>query len=117
MNDKDLVLNDGSTPLTATGNGTAFAIGSTVDDLTMEVIVSAVSGATPTLDLKIQGSQDGSTWKDVVVFEQITAKGTYRRKLHARYAQFREAHTLGGTTPSFTTKIFLTLGGRDIYIG
>ena len=83
MNDKDLVLNDGSTPLTATGNGTSFDIGSTINPLTVEVIVSARSGTSPTLDLKIQGSLDNSTWVDVVYFPQITAVGTYRRKLHA----------------------------------
>ena len=65
MNDKDLVLNDGSTPLTATGNGTSFDIGSTINALTVEVIVSAKSG----------------------------------------------------TSPSFTTKAYFTVGGRDTKFG
>lgn len=117
MNDKDLVLNDGSTPLTATGNGTSFDIGSTINALTVEVIVSAKSGTSPTLDLKIQGSLDNSTWVDVVYFQQITAVGTYRRKLHAPYRYFREVQTLGGTSPSFTTKAYFTVGGRDTKFG
>lgn len=117
MNDKDLVLNDGSTPLTATGNGTSFDLGSTINELTVEAIVTAVSGTSPTLALKIQGSDDASTWVDIVYFPSITAVGTYRRKLHANYRYFREVHTLGGTSPSFTTKAYFTVGGRDKKIG
>ena len=118
MFDKDLIANDGVTPLTATGNGTSFQVGSTVNPLTFSVIVTAApTGTSPTLDLKIQGSQDNSTWKDLVTFEQITAKGTFRRKVHANYLYFREVHTLNGTTPSFPTKMAWTIGGRDKFIG
>lgn len=115
--DANLVMNDGSTALTATGSGTSFDLGAFINPMTAEVIVTAKSGTSPTLDVKIQGSTDNSTWVDVVVFKQISAVGTYRRKVLAPYRYWREYHTLGGTSPSFSTKIAWTVGGRGENVG
>ncbi len=88
--------------------------------LDVEVIVTAVSGTTPTLLTTIEGSNDGQTWYalgeigsdgfavgSLAAPANITAAGTYRAALPAaRYV--RSKSTIGGTTPSFTYSIALT---------
>ncbi len=79
----------------------------------------AVTGTTPTLDVKIQDSADNSTFADLspsVAFTQVTAannsqilrleglNGTGRR----RY--IRVVATVGGTSPNFTTSCSVLLG-------
>lgn len=80
--------------------------------------VGAVTGTSPTLDVKIQESADGSTgWADVsgATLTQVTASnnsqilrveglGTNRK----RY--LRGVATIGGTTPSFTFALEALLG-------
>jgi hypothetical protein len=80
--------------------------------------VGAVSGTSPTLDVKVQESADGSTgWTDVpdAVFTQVTAAnnsqilrveglGTSRK----RY--LRAVATVGGTSPSFNLAVVVLLG-------
>lgn len=77
--------------------------------------VSAVSGGTPTLDLKIQDSTDGINWYDVpnLASTQISTvstqvvRPTIGQKLGRK---MRLVWTLGGSTPSFTfTAEFVTL--------
>jgi hypothetical protein len=65
---------------------------------------TAISG-TPTLDDKIQHSTDNITFPDLITFTQLTAAGKQRVEVAAgttvnRYV--REAHTIGGGTPSIT---------------
>lgn len=116
--DKDLILNDGSTAVTADGQGTGILVGPTVNDLTIEVICTAKSGTTPTMDLTIQGSMDNSTYYDLVKFAQYNAVGTYRRKVPPNpYLYLRCSYDVGGTTPSFTQKVFITVGGVDKGVG
>ncbi len=103
--------------LTATTNGSAVdTLGYNSAAVSLEV--GAVSGTTPTLDVKIQESADGSTgWADVsgATFTQVTASnnsqilrveglGTSRK----RY--LRAVETIAGTTPSFTMAIEILLG-------
>lgn len=80
--------------------------------------VGAVSGTSPTLDVKIQESDNGSTgWADVsgATFTQVTASnnsqilrveglGTSRK----RY--LRSVATIAGTSPSFTLAVEVLLG-------
>lgn len=69
------------------------------------VKIGAVTGTTPTLDVKVQESADNSTWSDIsgATFAQLTATGTdgvmldCQRQL--RYA--RLVFTIAGTTPVF----------------
>lgn len=104
----------------AAGNLTETANGSAVDfggpDLvkqTYQVDVPSASGTTPTLDIKIQESDDGTTFRDYLAFPQITAAGQYHvtGKSNARYRRF--AATLGGTNPNFgAVQISPVPGGR-----
>lgn len=66
-----------------------------------QVHVPQATGTTPTLDIKIQESDDGTTWRDYVAMPQITAAGEYfiTTKSDARYR--RMVFTVGGTTPNF----------------
>lgn len=71
------------------------------------VIVSAVSGTTPTLDVTIEESDDaGGNWYPVYAFQRITAVGQYRSPLiQLTGSRLRYAQTITGTTPSFTRAV------------
>lgn len=72
-----------------------------------QVIVTAVSGTTPTMDIRIEESEDGGTnWMTVYDFGRITAAGIYRSPfLPVSGNRVRYVQTIGGTTPSFTRAI------------
>lgn len=72
------------------------------------VIVTAVSGTNPTMDVVVQESPDnGTNWVDVYHFPRITATGTYvSPQIPATHGtRYRYVQTIGGTTPSFTRAI------------
>ncbi len=100
--------------LTAT-EGAAVGVKMGVDLVaqTYMVHVPSVSGTTPTLDVKIQESDDNSTWRDLGVFPQINAAGQYYITLKSN-APYRRYHaTVGGTTPNFgATEIAPVPAGR-----
>jgi hypothetical protein len=67
--------------------------------------VTAASGTTPTITVKIQHSANNSTWADLVTFTQASAATGERIVVAAgttvnRY--LRAIYTIGGTDPSFT---------------
>lgn len=103
--------------------------------LTLQLDVTAASGTTPTLDVKVQTTVDGTNWCDVAAFAQVTAvaRRTLRIVTDATPAgeaactdgtlaagtvnqgplgQFlRVKHALpGGATPSFTYSVTGWLG-------
>lgn len=87
---------------TATGNGAAF---DTQDVVNIEatLAISARSGTTPTLDLRLETTVDGTNWDTVAAFPQQTNTVVARGKAFAGLGrQCRWAWTIGGTTPSFT---------------
>jgi hypothetical protein len=95
--------------ITATAAGTAKDTGPL--GLAKAVfIVTIVSGTTPTLDLKIQQSSDNfsSDTEDLVLAPQITVVGEYQVYFNQTKRYIRDYHTVGGTTPSFTTQILIT---------
>ena len=93
------------------------ANGSAVDILDYEGQAAAIlqsaagTGTTPTLDVKIQDSADGSTgWADVTgaAFAQVTnAASAQVLKFNASAARryIRAVATVGGTTPSFSCAV------------
>lgn len=98
----DLVL-AASAERTATGNGASVEVGDkAVGRLLLDV--TARTGTTPTLDVTIQTSFDGVTWRTAGTFTQATATGQQRIScMLDRYV--RAIWTIGGTTPSFTFSI------------
>lgn len=108
MIDSNLLLFGPSTALNDAneGNGTSVDMGPDLKAQTYMVHVPAVSGTNPTLDVKIQESDNGSNWRDFLAFPQITAAGQYfvSGRSNARYR--RCVTTVGGTdTPSFGNAI------------
>ncbi len=113
--DAELLLAD-TVDITATGDGSSKDFGGgDQHPLTYAVHVKgAVSGTNPTLDLTIDESDNGSTWRTFLSFEQITASGVYYAtgKSDARYRRY--GATIGGTdTPTFLdVTIAPELGGQ-----
>lgn len=90
---------------TATGQGAAVEVekGSGC----FELVVSAASGTSPTLDVVVQTSKDGTgsglgAWRTVATFTQATAATSQRVSSTALDRFVRASATVGGTTPSFT---------------
>jgi hypothetical protein len=72
------------------------------------VVVTAVSGTTPTLDVGVEESVDnGTNWVRIYDFPRITANGAYSSPLLRANAgtRYRYVQTITGTTPSFTRAI------------
>jgi len=94
-----------STARTATGNGQAIVEADRGSTLALLVNVTAVSGTTPTLDLAVQWSVDGTNWAPAETpdtFTQITAIGLKAKTFAVKAPSYRVVWTIGGTTPSFT---------------
>lgn len=94
-----------STARTATGNGQAIVDSDRGDTLSLVVNVTAASGTTPTLDLAVQWSVDGTTWAPAETpdaFTQITTTGAKVKTFTVKAPSYRVVWTIGGTTPSFT---------------
>ena len=73
----------------------------------VNIPVTVVSGTNPTLDVRIEESDDtGTNWYTVFEFPRITTTGSYRSPmLPVRGNRIRYVQTVGGTTPSFTRAI------------
>ena len=69
--------------------------------------VTAVSGTSPTLDIRIEESFDGGTnWVTMYEMQRITAIGSYNTPiLRASGRNIRYVRTIAGTSPSFTMAI------------
>lgn len=96
-----------STTQTATFNGAAFDSPGASARLLLNV--TAASGTSPTLDVKIQTRKDASdTFRDLAsspAFAQKTTTGTERKCFTGLDRQIRVVATIGGTTPSFTYSV------------
>lgn len=90
---------------TATGNSASVdnAV-STSNGAAAYLHVTAASGTTPSLTVKVQHSADNSTWVDLTTLNAVTSSNSYQRKTVTgtvnRY--LRAYFTITGTTPSFT---------------
>ena len=66
--------------------------------------ITAASGTTPTLDISIEGSEDGSNFTRIYDLPRMTTTGTIRTPMLylGNYRSIRYVRTVGGTSPSFT---------------
>jgi hypothetical protein len=74
---------------------------------------SVFSGTTPTLNVKIQASDDaGTTWYDIpnATFTQLTTNGSQAIQISNFGDTIRAAWTIAGTTPSFTFAVKAVVG-------
>lgn len=102
------VLVHPSAARTANGNGQAILDSDRGDTLSLLVAVTAASGTTPTLDLAVEWSHDGSTWAPAETpdaFTQITATGSKVKTFTVKAPHYRVVWVIGGTTPSFTFSV------------
>lgn len=92
-----------------TSTNTSATITPSNNNLSAEfnVIVTAVSGTNPTLDVVVQESDDtGTNWYDIYHFPRITATGQYRSPLIPLVGnRYRYVRTITGTSPSFTNAV------------
>lgn len=89
---------------TATGDGSSVEVGDRgVVRLLLDV--TAASGTSPTLDVTVETSFDGTTWRQAGTFTQQTAVGTERKSFSGLDRFVRVTWTIGGTTPSFTFEV------------
>lgn len=102
---------------TATGVGSAVCGFERYEKFTCQLVVSAASGTSPTLDVVVQHSIDGgTTWFTLLTFTQKTAAGNELKtesEVDAATAEvygdcLRVSYTIGGTTPSFTFSVLIT---------
>ncbi len=115
MQDSNLLFNNGEAAVTEDGQSDSLRVGP--GTYTVEVVVSEVTGTTPTLDLTVQESADDSTFVDNVKFPQITGVGTHFRQVTTEHDYLRIDRDAGGTTPSFTYTCGIVPGGRDTHVG
>lgn len=67
--------------------------------------VDAASGTTPALDVTLETSADGATWRTLGTFAQKTAAGVERKSFPGADRFVRATWTIAGTTPSFTFSV------------
>lgn len=99
--------------ITASGNTVSTTITAAYDHATVYVNVSAATGTTPSLTPTVQASIDGgTTWTDWQAGTAMTAAGSQAIKLtNFTPALMRVAYAVSGTTPSFTTEIWVECMG------
>lgn len=113
--DQGFILVNPIAPLTVTGTGTALdntlTGGATAGGWAAQLHVSTVTGTTPSLAMKLQGSPDGTTWTDLPggAFNAVTASNNGQRLVMpngtAVPAMIRANYTITGTTPTFLTAV------------
>jgi len=111
--DANLKLLASSTKNSTVTNATGVDFGGRdLQPLTYRLTVTASTGGTELLDVKIQESDDNSTWRDFLNFAQVTGTGIsyVTGKSDARYRRYYA--TIAGTTPSFTMAIDVVPAGR-----
>lgn len=93
---------------TSNNSGALTGYGAT-DQLRCLLLVTAVSGVAPTLDLVLEDSLDGgTTWTPIATFTQKTAAGSQALDVTTPYGPLLRARwTIAGTTPSFTFTVRL----------
>lgn len=95
---------------TATGTGTAVKGFGPATKLRAALVVSAASGTTPTLDVVIEDTIDGTTYFTLIAFTQRVGVANEAKNFTELEAaagqvftdQLRARWTIGGTGPSFT---------------
>lgn len=97
---------------TSTGTGTAFSTAD-IDSLNATLDVTAASGTSPTLDLTLETTADGTNYYTAGSFPQQTTTATVARVIGDLGATSRWKWTIGGGTPSFTFSVDVTADRDD----
>lgn len=93
---------------TTSGSSAAVAGYAGAKTLRAQLNVTATAGTSPTLNVVIEDSLDGSNWNTVGTFAQKTANGREVINVTAPFAdRVRVSWTVAGTTPSFTFDVLV----------
>ncbi len=100
----DPVTLQSSTTQTTSGTGPTIDVsGYAITSLDLDLIITAVSGTTPSMTVVLQDSPDGINWVTYQTFTAQTAPGTTEIQTNNPPNHFlRVTWTITGTTPSFT---------------
>ncbi len=112
--DKELMLIETTSAMTSTTTGSAVDFhGDDLYEVNYRAVVGGtVSGTTPKIVLKIQGSDDKSNWTDICVFPDITEAGEWNMQVRGKGRYRRAVATVSGTNPSFGwVKVGVSTGG------
>lgn len=105
-----------SSARTATGQGTGIVLPPTADNVAVSVVVTAVSGTSPSCTFTLEWSNDGTNWAQADsadTFTAITATGNKVKTFAVKGVMARLVWTITGTTPSFTfSSTAVTTGSR-----
>ena len=95
--------------LTASGSEVAGHIMSASDSVSVQIVVSAATGTTPSATFSLLWSDDGVTYSPASpadAFAAITAAGSVDQRFTVKGQYFKLAWTVTGTTPSLTTTAY-----------
>lgn len=82
------------------------AAGRIANRIRAQLDVTAAAGTSPTLDLVVEDTLDGTNWNVVGTFTQRTAAGRQVIDIAGQFApRLRVRWTIGGTSPSFTFSV------------
>lgn len=89
---------------TASGESGVIDLGF-ADEAIVFLDVTAASGTSPTLDVKIQVADPNGAYYDLASFAQKTAAGREAKQIANFGQNAKIVYTIGGTTPSFTFSV------------
>ena len=91
---------------TVTGSAAALPGSGGLATLRAQLDVTAASGTTPTLDVVLEDTIDGTNYNTIATFTQLTAAGRLVVNVTTPFSDtLRARWTIGGTTPSFTFSV------------
>lgn len=91
---------------TTTGDSGALTGWEYASKLRVQLDVTAASGTTPTLDVVVSDSLDGTNWNTVGTFTQKVTTGRQVIDITTLFADtIRVGWVIGGATPSFTFSV------------
>jgi len=91
---------------TTTGNSGSIPGWGAAKTLRAQLNVTAATGTTPTLDVVIEDTLDGTNWNAVATFTQKTTTGREVKDVTTPFTDtMRVRWTIAGTTPNFTFEV------------
>lgn len=91
---------------TATASAAGVSGFAAANNLVLQLNVTAASGTTPTLDVVVQDTVDGTNYGTIATFTQATGTTKEVIRLATPFTDtLRVVYTIGGVTPSFTFSV------------
>lgn len=91
---------------TASGDSGSILGWGSADTIRAQLDVTAAAGTSPTLDVVIEDTLDGTNWNVVATFAQKVAAGREVVNITTPFSDtLRVRWTVAGTTPSFTFSV------------